>query len=49
MLGNHLIFKCGIPSYVTDYVSVLNWVVKLLQDIVALKFEAAQKDCVYLF
>ena len=25
MLGNDLLFKCGIPSYVGDFVSVLSW------------------------
>ena len=26
MLGNDLIFKCGIPKYVADFVSVMNWI-----------------------
>jgi hypothetical protein len=26
MLGNDLLFKCGIPSYVADSVSVVSWI-----------------------
>ena len=31
--GNDAIFKCSIPSFVTDFVSVLNWVDSEGQDL----------------
>ena len=46
MLGNDLIFKCGIPSYAADYVSVVSWLDSEAQDFfVSRNYGKGSKSC----